>query len=142
MLSQAQYERNERAAWNLQLTRAGKGTSAEKRENEDSWLAVLRDTKTMGLYASFLFTGDYGKGAHLAAMELLESRRNKSAQVGVWLAAVEGDMDSASARRVWGRLTGVEQAAVTTTIQAAIDEALAEMKAEEFVALGLPISGG
>jgi hypothetical protein len=128
--SQSQYEANE-------LSRAIRDEQAveklplkERQENTADFLQNMKNNpQLIGERLGWLLEGNYGKGSHMRAQQVLASpRMNQRAALCHLLAVYEFRVPGAMARAAWKKLSTVEKAALDREIDAAIAEAKAYNK--------------
>lgn len=122
METEQQYLAQERADLARKLQEIERAPLAERREARTEWAKALRDPALIRQRVEWLMDGCYGKGAYDRAHEIVKSsaRNNKTAQLGILIAALEWQCPSAFAREAWNGLTFEEQLAVTEAIQEAM----------------------
>ena len=125
MQTDREYEQQERALHAARLREIEAAPLAERREAAREYECAMRErTATIAGRISWLLEGCYGKGAQLAARDVLaRPRMNRAAWLSQTIAALEWSCPAREAREAWKRLTAAEQATLAAQIERVIGEA-------------------
>lgn len=125
------FDLNERARFNDQLRDVEAAPLAERQEARAEWADALTTTpETIAERIGWLIDGSYGFGAYQLAQDVIRNKRmNRTAWLGLTIAALEWQCPSNFARQAWNKLDKPQQDKITALIMAEIESALTEAEA-------------
>lgn len=124
------YEQYEARLFRQQLQNVETAPLIERRAARRAWGEALTEyPELVAERIGWLLNGSYGYGAHIAALQTVNSpRMNVQAWLGQTIAALEWHCPSLFAHQVWKKLPPAQQGHLAGLIQQEIDECVAEQE--------------
>jgi hypothetical protein len=117
-----QYESHEQQLAYRHIADVANAPLSERKENQARWANALLTPELIAQRIGWLLNGDYGKGAQLMALRVIESpRMNQVAALSQLIACFEWRCDSDRARLAWKKLPKANQRIVDGAIKQAIE---------------------
>jgi len=127
--SQREYEQYELKKAIAQESQVEKAPLADRKAAAAEFFESMRDTpQTVGERVEWLLAGNYGKGSHMRAQQVLKSpRMNRRAALTQMVGIYEWQSPGVMSRAAWKKLTKPQQKA----LDAAVDEAIRDAEKNE-----------
>ena len=125
------YEQHEKNLFAKMLNDVEIAPLADRKEAKADYFAALNDTDLIAERIGWLLNGSYGYGACKGAWEVMDRpHTNRSAALGIFIAALEWNCPSGFARAAWRELSPEQQITVNKGIEVEIEQAENRRKME------------